>query len=104
MLLAPEATPGERPHVAALEFDVQARVAGRGSTTRWWTCGGLPCWPSEPDWAQLDNGDKLGREGWQLRVAWDERRVGTQAPAVGDDFDLVVLAVGGGAVARSARS
>ncbi|WP_163999445.1 NAD(P)-binding protein [Pyxidicoccus caerfyrddinensis] len=90
--------PGERPHVEALEFDVQAEVAGGGEYQPLVDVRGLPCWPAAPDWSQLVDGERLQREGWRFESAWDLRKAGTRVLRVGQDFDLVVLAVGGGAV------
>ena len=59
---------------------------------------GLPCWPAAPDYRQLVDGERLEREGWQFESHWDRRKVGTRTLRVGEDFDLAVLAVGGGAI------
>jgi uncharacterized protein with NAD-binding domain and iron-sulfur cluster len=89
---------GEGAHVTRLELDVQARTA-RGKEYRPLTdVRGLPCWPSQPDFAQLRDGDRIRDEAWDLESQWDSRRVGTQTLRVGKDFDLVVLAVGLGVI------
>lgn len=88
---------GEPPHVAALEFDVQA-VVRDGEYRPLVDVGGLPCWPAEPDWDQLVDGDELRRDGREFEVHADRRRVASRVLRVGRDFDLVVLAVGLGAV------
>lgn len=90
--------PGEASHVTALELDVQARVRGGGEYQPLIDVRGLPCWPSRPDFAQLEDGDQLEREAWELESHWDRRRVERKILRVGDDFDFVVLAVGIGAV------
>jgi len=90
--------PGERPYVAALEFDVQARVKGGKEYEPLVDVKGLPCWPSNPDFTQLIGGDKKKREGWQFESHWDERKVATRTLKVIDDFDFVVLGVGVGAI------
>jgi uncharacterized protein with NAD-binding domain and iron-sulfur cluster len=95
---ASEMAPGERPHVRALEFDVQAEVAGGAEYRPLVDVRGLPCWPSRPDYAQLVDGDRLRVDGVEFESHWDTRRVGTKTLTVGDDFDFVVLAVGLGAV------
>lgn len=87
----------EPPHVAALEFDVQA-VMRDGAYRPLVDVGGVPCWPAEPDWAQLVDGDELRRDGREFELHADRRRVGSRTLQVGRDFDLVVLAVGLGAV------
>lgn len=95
---AKDLLPGEKPHVVALEFDVQAKIAGGGEYQPLVDVGGLPCWPADPDWSQLDGGEQMRAEGWKLESHWDRRKVGTKTLHVGEDFDLVLLAVGPGAV------
>jgi len=91
--------PGDaRPHVEALEFDVQAEVAGGKEYEPLVDVRGLPCWPSDPDWDQLVDGDRLRREGVEFESHWDRRRVAPRRLTVGTDFDLVVLGVGLGAI------
>jgi uncharacterized protein with NAD-binding domain and iron-sulfur cluster len=93
---------GGPPHVAALEFDVQAN-ASASDYRPLVNIEGLPCWPSEPDWDQLVDGDQLRREGREFEVHADRRRVASRTLRVGVDFDLVVLAVGLGAVPHVCR-
>lgn len=98
-LVAPERlAQGERPYVEALEFDVQAEVVGGGEYQPLVDVRGLPCWPAAPDYRQLVEGERLEREGWQFESHWDRRKVGTRTLRVGEDFDLAILAVGGGAI------
>ncbi len=89
--------PGERSYVEALELDVQAKVLG-GAYQPLVDVRGLPCWPSEPDWSQLEGGAELRAEGVKFESHWDRHKAGTRVLRVGEDFDLVVLAVGVGAV------
>jgi len=96
--------PGERPYVEALEFDVQAQVAGGGEYQPLVDVRGLPCWPAVPDYRQLVEGSRLESEGWAFESHWDRRKVGTRSLRVGEDFDLVILAVGGGAIPHACKS
>lgn len=89
---------GERPYVEALEFDVQAEVVGGGEYQPLIDVRGLPCWPAAPDYRQLVEGERLEREEWQFESHWDRRKARSRTLLVGRDFDLVILAVGGGAV------
>src|SRR5439155_1264022 len=84
---------GEPPYVEALEFDVQADVHG-AEYRPLVDVGGLPCWPSAPDWLQLVDGHRLARECWDFESFWNRRRARTLTLRVGEDFDLVVLGVG----------
>jgi uncharacterized protein with NAD-binding domain and iron-sulfur cluster len=88
----------DEPHVASLRFDVQAVIAGGGPYSPLTPVAGRPCWPSGPDFAQLQDGDRLAAEGWNFESHWDRRRAGEKTLRVGEDFDLVVLAVGLGAI------
>ncbi|HWP65630.1 MAG TPA: FAD-dependent oxidoreductase [Candidatus Limnocylindria bacterium] len=85
-------------HVEALEFDVQAEVAGGREYQPLIDVRGLPCWPAAPDYSQLVDGERLAREGRDFESWWDTRRVGTRTLRVSEDFDFVVLGVGLGAV------
>jgi uncharacterized protein with NAD-binding domain and iron-sulfur cluster len=94
---------GEKPFVEALEFDVQAEIAGGGEYQPLVDVGGLPCWPSDPDWSQLVDGARMREERWRFESHWDRRKVGTKTLRVGEEFDLVLLAVGPGAVKHVSR-
>jgi uncharacterized protein with NAD-binding domain and iron-sulfur cluster len=93
-----EESPGERPHVAALDFDVQANLTRKAEYQPLIDVRGLPCWPSQPDWVQLVDGDRLRAEVADFESHWDRRRVGTEVLTVGEDFDVVVLGVGLGVI------
>lgn len=95
--------PGERPYVTALEFDVQAEIVGGGEYQPLVDVRGLPCWPAEPDYAQLVHGERLCAQGWDFESFWDRRKAGQKTLRVSTDFDLVVLGVGLGAVAHVCR-
>jgi uncharacterized protein with NAD-binding domain and iron-sulfur cluster len=89
---------GETPHVEALEFSVQAEIAGGGEYRPLVDVDGLPCWPSQPDWSQLVDGERLRAEGRDFESHWDRRRAGAKTLRVTEDFDFVVLGIGLGAV------
>ncbi len=79
--------------VAAVRVIRQAEVRGGGEYRPLVDVADLPCWPSEPLWAQLVNGGQLARDG----VAFEHGGSAGSPPELvlrrGDDFDLVVLAV-----------
>lgn len=87
------ASEGGSRHVHALEFDVQAKTKRGREYAPLVDVSGLPCWPSEPLFEQLAFGERLRAEAWDLESQWDGRRAGTKTLRVGDDFDIVVLAV-----------
>lgn len=86
------------PYVEALEFDVQAEIAGGAEYRPLVDVSGLPCWPSTPDYRQLVDGERFAREGRDFESHWDCRKVRTKTLRVTDDFDFVVLGVGLGAI------
>jgi uncharacterized protein with NAD-binding domain and iron-sulfur cluster len=88
----------EAAFVEALEFDVQAEIRGGHEYQPLVDVDGLPCWPSAPDLRQLVNGERYERERWEFESYWDRRKVRSKSLRVGEDFDLVVLGIGLGAV------
>jgi len=92
----------DRSHVAGLELSVQAEL--RSADYRPLVdVAGMPCWPAQPDYDQLVDGAALRAAGWQPESFWDHRRAATRTLRVGDDFDLVVLGIGLGAVPHVCR-
>jgi uncharacterized protein with NAD-binding domain and iron-sulfur cluster len=89
-------------HVAALEMSVQAEPRD-GDYRPLVDVAGMPCWPAEPDFDQLASGDALRAGGWQPESFWEPRRAAARTLRVGDDFDLVVLGIGLGAVPHVCR-
>lgn len=85
-------------HVTGLEFDVQAEVKEGNEYQPLIDVRGLPCWPSTPDYDQLVGGARLRAGGWEFESHWENRKAGTRVLKVGEDFDLVVLGIGLGAI------
>jgi len=94
---------GERPYVEALEFDVQARIKNGGDYQPLVDVKGLPCWPSTPDFTQLEEGARFEEEGWDFESHWDTRKVDTLTLRVVEDFDFVVFGASVGAVAHTCK-
>jgi uncharacterized protein with NAD-binding domain and iron-sulfur cluster len=86
------------PHVAALDFDVQAAVRGGGEYAPLVDVNGMSCWPSAPLGEQLVVGRRLLRDGWNPEAHAERRRTAGLRLRVGHDFDFVVLGVGLGAI------
>ncbi len=89
---------GETPHVTGLEFDIQATTLDSAEYQPLVDCDGVPCWPAQPDFTQLEDGERMRADGRDFESFWDRRAVGTRRLKVGADFDAVVLAVGLGAI------
>lgn len=88
-------------HVAALEFDVQAHLVDGREYVPLVDVGGLPSWPSAPDFRQLVGGEALRGERFECP---DTSPVAARkVMKVSDDFDLVVLGIGLGAVPQVCR-
>src|SRR5260370_28144647 len=89
---------GEPAYVKALEFDVQAKIRNGREYAPLIDVGGLPCWPSKPDYSQLIDGNKFERAERDFESHWDRRHIATKTFRVTEDFDFVVLPVGLGAI------
>ncbi len=77
-----------------LVFLEQARVRGRYAPLR--THRGLRCWSTEPDWAQLEDGEALRARGARFET---DANLGTRTVLErGAAFDEVVLALPAGAL------
>jgi uncharacterized protein with NAD-binding domain and iron-sulfur cluster len=89
----------DKTHAAALEFGLQATMKNGGEYEPLYSVKGLPCWPSQPLWEQLVEGERFQREGVDLEnffsKSHDVEKVVLQ---VGRDFDSVVLGVSIGAL------
>ncbi|MGY0788581.1 FAD-dependent oxidoreductase [Azospirillum argentinense] len=70
---------------------------GYGDDGKW-----LYCWPSEPDWSQIVDGDKIRDAGINLESVFCHCTAGESVLEVGKDFDLVVLAMPPAALADPA--
>ncbi|MFN3371595.1 MAG: NAD(P)-binding protein [Sphingomonadaceae bacterium] len=97
------ASPTGSSHVAALTFDVQARLAGARYDPLV-SVKGRPCWPAAPRFEQLADGAALASAGVDFESHWDRHRADKLELKVGRDFDHVVLAIGLGAIPHAAPS
>ncbi|MDQ4098877.1 MAG: hypothetical protein M3121_00055, partial [Chloroflexota bacterium] len=83
----------DQSSVATIEIGRQATVtSGEYQPLR--DVSGLPCWPSEPDYGQLAEGEELRAGGIDLESFWtpwqDRERIVLEA---GQDFDVAILGV-----------
>jgi uncharacterized protein with NAD-binding domain and iron-sulfur cluster len=61
--------------------------------------GGLPCWPADPLYAQLERGDELKKQAINLESYWTSwTPSNSKVLKKGQDFDLVVLGISIGAL------
>jgi uncharacterized protein with NAD-binding domain and iron-sulfur cluster len=89
-------SPDQR-HVDAIEFVQQAEVRN-GEYQPLIDVQGLPCWPSQPDWDQLEGGDVLRAAPAYFEREPNPRGVPAQTLRRGEDFDDVVLGIPVGAL------
>jgi uncharacterized protein with NAD-binding domain and iron-sulfur cluster len=54
---------------------------------------GLPCWPSEPLWYQLENGSELQAQGVNFEYDWNPLKARPITLQKGRDFDKVILGI-----------
>lgn len=55
---------------------------------------GLPCWPAEPRWEQIKDGEALAAAGVDLESFWSGHKpVERLTLRLGEDFDTVILAM-----------
>jgi hypothetical protein len=77
--------------IGSIRMTVQAR-AKDGDYRPLVDVNGLPCWPSEPLWDQLEDGERMRDEGRDLE-ALRSPGVGEVVLREGADFDAVVLGI-----------
>ncbi len=90
--------PGHPPYIEALEFDVQAKCRRGASYRPFIEINGARCWPSKPDYSQLESGKTLEVKGVDFESHWERHKVGSKTLTVTTGFDAVVLGVGLGMV------
>jgi len=85
----------DKSRVERIHIGRQADVIGGGDYQPYIDVKGLPCWPSEPLYAQLVQGDELKRLDVDLESLWTpwvEREVPVELRC-GHEFDVVVFGI-----------
>ncbi|MDO9418444.1 NAD(P)-binding protein [Pararhizobium sp.] len=86
--------------IAGIELVEQARTVSGGAYEPLFDVAGLPCWPSEPDWPQLVDGEKLKASGIDFESEKTYPPAGIPKTLVrGVDFDDIVLGASMGSLA-----
>jgi uncharacterized protein with NAD-binding domain and iron-sulfur cluster len=83
--------------VDRIEIQPQARIK-RGRYDPIVTVGGLRCWPSEPRWAELEDGERLRRQKVNFEQGVGPLGLAPLVLEAGEDFDEVVLGIPVGAL------
>ncbi|HMG53633.1 MAG TPA: hypothetical protein VK601_09125, partial [Kofleriaceae bacterium] len=87
-----------QPVIDAIRIAVQAETRGGAPYDPLITVAGVPCWPSEPRYDQLIQGDELRGSGENLENWWTRwPAVGRRELRRGEHFDHVVLGISLGA-------
>ncbi len=89
--------PGQDGKAAEIDVTVQAELVEPASGyAPLFDVNGLPCWPSEPFWEQLANGEQLQKDEVDFE-SYDTPGGRKRTLRLGEDFDDVVLgiAIGG---------
>lgn len=94
----PPIQPGDRSHVEALDFDVQAEILENRDYAPLISVAHRPCWPSQPDFDQLVDGDRIRNDQRDFESHWYRMFTSRRRLEVKRDFDAVVLGVSIGAV------
>lgn len=82
----------DKRSIASIDVDVQATLVN-GSYAPLYDVNGLPCWPNEPFYDQLVQGQQLQQQGIDLEDPWANwAPVSQYTLNVVQDFDTVVLA------------
>ena len=89
----------DRKKIETIDFDVQATVkdevmARQGGYCPVVTVAGIPCWPNQPFYDQLNQGEEM-KTAVDIESAWTDWRSGIQTKRLkrGDQFDEVVLGI-----------
>lgn len=91
-------TSPDHKDIDKIEFDVQVKINGKHydpvSRVNFSNGKSWDCWPSEPIWSQIQNGDWLEKQGYNFEDPWTTYHVDTSKLLRKDgDFDLVILAI-----------
>jgi uncharacterized protein with NAD-binding domain and iron-sulfur cluster len=87
----------DKKRITAIEMGRQARPKG-GEYDPLYDVKGLPCWPSEPLYDRIQDGDALKQSGQNLESWWNSwPDVEARRLELGKDFDRVILGIAIGA-------
>lgn len=89
---------GDTPHVNSLTFAVQATTKGQAEYNPLINRGGARCWPADPQWNQLVEGDQQRCAARDFESFWDPGPTHDRKLEIGKDFDFVVLGVSIGSI------
>lgn len=80
----------DQSRVEKIEMVRQAQTKG-GDYLPLVDVGGVPCWPSEPLWDQLENGAQMRADGTDFECEKNTPQGETYSLKAGEDFDKIIL-------------
>jgi uncharacterized protein with NAD-binding domain and iron-sulfur cluster len=84
--------------IETIEVQPQVRLSHDGEYDPIIDVDGLRCWPSEPKWDQLEDGENLATSGINFEYVCNPLHLDPRTLRVGEHFDEVVLAISVGAL------
>ncbi len=89
----------DKKSIESIDIGIQATVKGGGDYQPLVEVRGLPCWPTEPHYDQLDQGQALREQKIDLEDYWTTwTSPATTTLQAGRDFDLCVFGISIGAI------
>lgn len=91
----------DRSLVQRVVMDRQVDYVDGSYDPIFYSAQGIPCWPSEPFWRQIVDGDAMQAAGVDWESNWNQwSAAGNEVLELGRDFDDVVLGISLGAFKR----
>ncbi len=89
----------DKSHIAEVEMEEQVKIKGDKEYEPLYDVKGLPCWPSEPFFDQLVNGEEIEEKGIDLESyynGWDKGH--HYSLKYGEDYDKIIFGISIGAI------
>ena len=93
----------DREHLLVDTIEMVRQVSTVGPYDPLIEVKGLRCWPNQPRWDRIENGDELAGRDIQFDLGEAEPGAPTRVLTLGEDFDTVVLAISAAALPAIAR-
>jgi uncharacterized protein with NAD-binding domain and iron-sulfur cluster len=95
---------GADGRIQSIDISVQALTNGGAPYQPLISVNNLLCWPNQPNWDQLQNGDVLKKDGVDFESSFCAVSAGSETLKVDQDFDLVILAIPPAAILKTPAS
>ena len=88
----------DKSAIDSVELEIQATVKSADYDPLFLGVDGVPCWPTEPKWDQLVEGDEIQKcQNPDLESWWTDWKGQPSSLTRGSDFDILVLGISLGA-------